>query len=100
MRNFTRSFVIFISIIALIFTAFSPSAFAQGVETDDEANAGEIVFDVMLIRPFGLLATTIGSLAFLVALPFSAMTGQTEAVYEKMVVAPAEFTFTRPIGDF
>ncbi|MDM8517597.1 hypothetical protein QUF76_15480 [Desulfobacterales bacterium HSG16] len=100
MRNRSRSFVIFFMVIVLIFTTFSPTAFAQGMDSDEEANAGEIIFDVMLIRPFGLLATTIGSVAFLVALPFAAMTGQTEDVYDKMVAAPAEFTFKRPIGDY
>jgi len=59
-----------------------------------------MAFDLLLMRPFGMIATVLGSAAFVVSLPFSFMGGNIEPAYEKMVEDPAAYTFNRPLGDF
>jgi len=64
----------------------------------DEPSAPAMLFDLVLVRPFGLAATAIGTGVFFVSLPFSAIGGNSDAAFKKLVVAPAGFTFNRPLG--
>ena len=54
--------------------------------------------DALVVRPFGVAATVVGAVLFLVTLPFSVITGSTEEAANQMVVAPYRFTFERPLG--
>lgn len=54
--------------------------------------------DGLLLRPAGLIATAVGSLAFVVTLPFSLATRSVDKAAQKMVVDPARYTFVRPFG--
>jgi hypothetical protein len=46
------------------------------------------------------VATVIGSVFFVIALPIAAMSGSVKQTADTLVVTPAAATFTRPIGDF
>ena len=58
------------------------------------------ITDVALVRPGCFLATVVGSAVFVVALPFAAMSGSVRSTADTLVLAPANATFTRPVGDF
>lgn len=58
------------------------------------------IADVTLVRPGCLVATVIGSVFFVIALPIAAMSGSVKQTANTLVVTPAQATFTRPIGDF
>jgi hypothetical protein len=58
------------------------------------------IADVALVRPGCFLATLAGSAVFLVALPFAAISGSIGSTADTLVLAPANATFTRPVGDF
>lgn len=60
----------------------------------------EAVGDIVLVRPLSFVGTVIGSALFVVALPITATSKSTKATAEVLVIHPAQFTFTRPIGDF
>lgn len=62
-------------------------------------SAEAIVIDALLARPAGMIATVAGTAVFIVALPFSLLTGDTPDVAQKLVVTPARYTFTRPMGE-
>ena len=101
--NFAKKGLIFFIIVMLIVIPFATTAFAQmGADDDDkEGNSGgKMLFDLLLIRPVGILATVIGSALFVVSLPFSAIGGNTKPAYKKMVKEPAKYTFTRPLGEY
>ena len=66
--------------------------------SDDKAVAA--IADVTLVRPGCFIATAIGSVFFVVALPFAAMSGTVKQTADTLVVHPAQATFTRPVGDF
>jgi hypothetical protein len=56
--------------------------------------------DVIIARPACLLATLVGSVIFVVALPIAATSGSVHDTANSLVVQPAAATFTRPLGDF
>lgn len=62
-------------------------------------SAGMMAFDLVLVRPLGLAATAVGAGLFLLNLPFSAFESNAPAEpFKVLVVRPAEFTFSRPLG--
>jgi hypothetical protein len=87
-----RKLIAFLVIFALI-TSAAP-AMARDI---DEA---DIIADALFVRPVSLAATVVGSVIFVVALPFSIPSGSVGTVGQEIVVAPAKYTFIRPMGDF
>ena len=65
-----------------------------------EPGATTMIIDGLVVRPVAFVATVIGSVFYVVTLPFSALAGNADEAGEKMVVAPAEYTFTRCLGCF
>jgi len=59
----------------------------------------KMVVDALIVRPLGILGIAGGALVFLVSLPFSALGGNTDSAFEKLVAEPAAYTFSRPLGD-
>ena len=78
--------------MALTFAGVVPSqAFSDG---SPEA----IAADTLVVRPFCLVATILGSAVFLVSLPVAAVSKSTDKAAEALVVTPARATFTRKLG--
>lgn len=65
---------------------------------EDEPSAEEMVGDLLVARPVGLVVTAVGAAAFVVSLPFSAIGGNIDKAAEKLVVGPARETFVRCLG--
>ncbi len=65
-------------------------------------NPFAVGFDVVLLRPCGLVATLIGFGFFVPAAVVTAPGGldSIEEAWEIFVSVPAEWTFERPLGDF
>jgi hypothetical protein len=98
MKSSIRTSIIYrVVIISLIFCSFSP-ALASDV-TDDTPSAEEMLVDVFLVRPLGLLTTVMGTGFFTASIPFSILGGNTMVVFGKLVIGPATFTFRRPVGE-
>ena len=87
-----RLIVILLIAFTVIF-AFSSSALAS-------QQAGEVIADIILVRPFSLAAVVIGAALFIVSLPFAAPSGSVSDTARVLVATPFNYTFTRPIGDF
>lgn len=64
-----------------------------------ESSSTAVVYDVLLLRPLGLVATTVGTAVFIVGLPFTIPSRSVKVAADKLVVAPFNFTFRRPVGD-
>src|SRR4051812_48697560 len=84
--------ILFAAVLAL--TSVTPAS-AHG--TPDPAVTAA---DAVLARPLGFAATIIGSAIFVVSLPVAAISGSVDSTARSLVGRPAEFTFTRPLGDF
>ena len=65
-----------------------------------EDNSIAAITDVILVRPGCFLATIMGSVAFVIALPIAATSRSIKSTADTLIVGPAQATFTRPIGDF
>ena len=80
--------------LALLLSTSTP-AYAAG-----DTDATSVAVDVVVARPVSFALTVIGSVLFVVSLPFSAISGCVDKAANTLVVAPAKDTFTRPLGDF
>ncbi len=94
-----QSMVLFMA-IALAVIPFTSTALAQDSSDQPKISADMMAADLLLVRPLGIAATLIGTVFFVVAYPFSAMGGNTESTYQKLVVEPAKHAFKRPLGEF
>ena len=100
MRNMVKSWVVFGVIAALIAVPFASSALAQEYFEAKEPGGGAMIYDVLVVRPVGMVATAVGSLFWLVGLPFSASGDNVDTATKKLVKEPAKYTFDRPLGEF
>lgn len=67
-------------------------------EAKHEVSGEAMVADLVVARPVGFAGLVFGTVAFIVALPFTLPTQQVNEAGKKLVVAPAKFTFARPLG--
>jgi hypothetical protein len=99
MRVLVHFIVVFSLVICL---AGLPAAAAREVgeaEPLEERSGGAMVVDALLLRPLGIVATAVGAVVYVVSLPFSAAAGNSDEACQKLVKAPADYTFQRPLGD-
>jgi hypothetical protein len=102
MSRFVKHMTVWMTLIALIMVPLCSASFAQSYEDQrkKELSGGLMIADALLVRPLGMVATVGGTLMFVVSLPFSALGGNTGEAFDRLMVDPAAFTFTRPLGDF
>lgn len=78
----------------------SLAALPAGAATmEEEPSSTAIVFDVLITRPLGIVATVVGAAVFIVGLPFTIPTRSVGITAEKLVAEPLKFTFRRPVGE-
>lgn len=90
--------------IALLFSIipFTPVTHAQSLEATDP---GFVVLDVLLYRPLGFFATLVGGGVFVGMSPLTAFAtipaphDAFDKTFKALVLAPAAYTFVRPLGD-
>lgn len=98
--KFLRSRLRWISCgMLLCLAAFPGAGLAQSDALEDEVPALAMIGDALVVRPLGVAATLVGLAAFVVSLPFSALGGNVEEAAQILVLEPAEYTFSRPLGD-
>jgi hypothetical protein len=77
---------------------------AAGGEAEQAGVAwGEIgakTLDVLVLRPLGAAATVGGFAFFLASVPLVAAAREIGTSWDILVLAPADYTFERPLGDF
>jgi hypothetical protein len=95
-----QSLIFFLLAAVLLFTWAASPALAKEKQhiTGEDRNAGSMMFDLVILRPLGLAATVVGTAFFVVSLPFSILGGNTGEAAKKLMVEPAKYTFTRPLG--
>jgi hypothetical protein len=87
------------------FTAIVCTA-AIGLATSTPAFASSdpdptlVCADAVVMRPLLFASTVAGSAIFVVCLPFAALSKSVKSTAHALVVAPAQATFTRALGDF
>ncbi len=95
-----------VAALVLCMLVQAPLAFAEGEsyngkgarEAKHDVSGEEMVADLVFSRPIGFAGLVFGSVAFVVALPFTIPTRQVGEAGKKLVVAPAKYTFYRRLG--
>jgi hypothetical protein len=89
--------VVFLLTAVMLSLAAIPPAGAATMEQKPSSTA--VVYDVLFMRPLGVVATALGATLFIVGLPFTIPSRSVGVAAEKLVAAPFNFTFCRPIGN-
>lgn len=86
--------------LAVFLTTAPQFAAAQQDGTISGDKSTDMVVDAVVMRPLGLVATLVGAVLTVVALPFTIPSGSVESSARELIVKSAEYTFKRPLGDF
>ena len=86
-------------ILAATLTLTGGLAGAQDGPSNPPPSADSTAADLLIARPGGLAATVLGTAVFVVGLPFTLINGSTGQAAQQLVVQPAQYTFTRPLGE-
>ena len=99
MNTWTKTSLVLVLAAALAFSPTMVSAAKNyGPGTEGNPDGSDIVADLFLLRPVGIIATAFGAACFVVTLPFSGPTKTSPTTWQKLVEDPAKFTFARPMG--
>jgi hypothetical protein len=86
----------------------APAPASQGEAADSERvqagvaweETGAKALDAVILRPLGAMATVAGFGFFAVSSPLAAASQRIGLSWEILVLAPVEYTFERPLGEF
>ena len=94
-----KSLVIFM-ISVLLIAPLASTALAEEYFEREDPTGGMMIADLVFVRPIGIAATIIGSVFYVVSLPFSLLGDNAGEAREALVKDPAAYTFKRPLGEF
>jgi hypothetical protein len=100
MPKSAKQSLIIVLILALMAIPFCSVANDLDSDLNEKITAEKMAADAIFVRPLGVVTIIVGSALFAISLPFSALGGNTQEAFDKMVKAPAKYTFERPLGDF
>lgn len=100
MSTIAKKTFVMLLVVVFVTSVFASSSFAQAVMQEEEISTENMVADAVLVRPLGLCAIILGVGLFIISLPFSALGKNVKEAGQKLVVAPARYTFARPLGEF
>lgn len=97
MKNKTSHLLIALILGLLSITGSNP-AFARDVNQEGDASGPGMVLDALVVRPMGVAGTIVGTVFFIVSLPFTILGGNVPEAADALVMKPARYTFVRPLG--
>ena len=102
MKNANSKLITYFMAFMLALGSLSIATSASAGETydfDHKPGGGDMLLDMVFMRPLMLVGTAAGAVSFVVTLPFSALGGNVGEAAETLVVEPAQYTFVRPLGE-
>ena len=96
----TKSITVWLLIASLLCIPVHTFADEEMEAYAKDLKGAQMAVDALIARPLGLVSTILGGAVFIVALPFSALGGNTKETYQRLVEDPAKYTFKRPLGNF
>jgi hypothetical protein len=85
-----KLFIILLTVLIVSSPTFATSGF------DEE----HVMADALIARPLGLASIVVGATFFVISLPFSVISGNSDKATKVLLVKPINYTFKRPIGVF
>lgn len=97
MQTFRKFFTV-LSLAALMAVSVPATSYADdsGTESGDEL---AVAFDLLVLRPAGVVMTTVGLVLFVGSIPMSLATLSVGKSFNALVVGPARYTFVRTLGE-
>ena len=74
------------------------SVFAEG-SSSKNPSVGEIVGDVLWIRPLGVIGAVLGATAYVISFPVTTLLDKTDEAKEFLITDPYNYYLKRPLGD-
>jgi len=90
--------VLLVAVLFLCATSLVHAAEDSYMARTEDVSAEAMIADGLLLRPAGIAATVLGTVVFVVTLPFSIPTRSVGKAAQKLIVDPARYTFVRPLG--
>lgn len=84
--------------VAALTVAMVGQAVPGNEQLPKDRAGGDMFLDAFFARPMGLIAIVAGSVAFVVALPFTLLSGSVDSSADELVKKPIDYTFKRPLG--
>ena len=100
MINLAKKTLVLMTVASLLIIPFGSTAMAQEYFETEDPSGGAMMFDFFIVRPVGIVATAVGTVAFVISWPFSILGGNAGTAGQKLVSEPAAYTFSRPLGEF
>lgn len=100
MFKIAKKTLVLVMVASLLTIPFGSTVMAQEYFESEDPSGGAMLFDFLVVRPVGIVATALGSVAFVLSWPFSALGDNSDVASQKLVKEPARYTFVRPLGDF
>jgi hypothetical protein len=100
MVKIAKKTLVLVMVASLLTIPFGSTVMAQEYFEAEDPSGGAMLFDFFVVRPVGIVATAIGTVAFVISWPFSALGGNSGTASQKLVSEPAAYTFARPLGEF
>ena len=100
MFRIAKKSLVTLMIAVLLIAPAASTALAEEYFEREQPSGGEMIYDFILVRPVGIVATAVGSVFYVISLPFSALGGNTGEAVDALVKEPAAYTFKRPLGEF
>jgi hypothetical protein len=92
--------VVLIASLALFFCWGQTVLAQERIKALDDDKAGYMMGDLVVMRPLGIAATAVGTVFYVLSLPFSLAGGNEPEARQKLMADPAGYTFMRPLGEF
>lgn len=99
MKKRSLKYMAVLTVSFLLFFHLAPVAVAQDHYESMGDKGGYMAADLVILRPMGIIATAVGSLVYVISLPFSIPGGNQDEAFQKLVADPANYTFQRPLGE-
>lgn len=101
MSKYKKTITSFLLILSISLSSLSiVNAAKDKISRQEQPDPVVMTADLVLCRPLGLVAMLGGTVVFVVSSPFSALGGNIDEAWDSLVVIPAEYTFSRPLGQF
>jgi len=89
--------ILFFIIFSLLF-CFNITAFAQDYSSE-KPSATDVAWDVLWIRPLGVLGLALGEVAYVISLPVTIPLNKKEEAKEILIDDPYTYYLARPLGE-
>jgi hypothetical protein len=100
MKSFLCATVLTVLIIMVVIQpVFGQDMYKSQDQQRPTTRGDAVILDLVLLRPFGLIASALGLVTSVAATPFALISHSEGETYRALVVEPLGYTFKRPLGD-